>query len=256
MLESVIANKDEQYISLLFSCSRVLVLPRKAMTDYEDLFLSRIPVLVRVFFDSGLVEFSMPTYSEPIAGEFGYEYQAPKRYQQAFESAYKVLKSITDAPLTNIRYSELPKWFEQEYSAVDMGWKIVPRDDADFDLTQNYIPLKDIIDGFMSSLDTKCTSMGRAHKLEGIDLYHVFRSLQNESHTHTMVQRIPFGSRKGALVLTVFFGSKEADYYPIILLDSSPSVSMLDNLRDAITELRSAIIEDTYSISSLLIDEN
>jgi hypothetical protein len=226
------------------------------MNDHEDLFLSRVPVLVRIFFDSGLVEFSMPTYSEPIAGEFGYEYQAPKRYQQAFESAYKVLRSISDEPLVQIRYSELPRWFEQEYSAIDMGWKIVPRDDADFDLTQNYIPLKDIIDGFMSSLDTRCASMGRAHKLEGIDLYHVFRSLQNESHTHTMVQRVPFGARKGGLVLTVFFGSKQALYYPVILLDSTPSDIMVNNLRTAIMELRSAVIDDIYSINSLLVDEN
>lgn len=255
-LESVKAFKEEKVFSLLCSCCRALVLPEEKMIDHDSLFLARIPVLIRIFFDLGLVEFSMPLYSEPIAGQFGYEFQAPKRYQQAFQSAYSVLRGLTDSPLNQISYPELPTWFEQKYDAEDMGWKILPRDDADFDLTQNCVPLKEIIDGFMYTLESECTALGRNHILEGIDLYHVFRSLQTKSHTHTMVQRIPFGQRGGGLVLTVYYGTRGAQYYPVILLDTLPTDVMLGNLRDAISELRNASVESQYSINSLLVDLN
>ena len=253
-LESITSFKENNSFSLLCSCSRVLASPGEKNIDHGSLFLCRIPILIRIFFELDLVELSMPFYSEPIARDFDYEFQAPKRYQQAFDSAYSVLRNITDAPLTRIRYSELPSWFEQEYSAEDMGWKILPHDDADFDLTQNFIPLKDIINGFMSSLNSNCTSMGKSHKLEGVDLYHVFRALQTESHTHTMVQRVPFGDRGGTLVLTVFFGAKTAEYYPIILLAKTPTGTMLDKLREAVSSLRDAEIFDKYTINSLLVD--
>ncbi|MCW5203374.1 hypothetical protein VU12_10590 [Desulfobulbus sp. US4] len=253
-LESITSFEKDNYFSLLCSCSRALLNPSEKHIGYENLFLCRIPVLIRVFFKLGLVEFSMPCYSESIAKDFGYEHQAPKRYQQAFESAYSVLRNITDAQLPGIRYAELPSWFEQEYSAEDMGWKILPHDDADFDLTQNCIPLKDILDGFMSSLDSNCTLMGKSHKLEGVDLYHVFRALQTESHTHTMAQRVSFGDRGGTLVLTLFFGAKTAQYYPIILLEKTPTDTMLDNLREAVSSLRDAKISNKYTINSLLVE--
>lgn len=255
-LESVKSNNADRIISLLFSCTRALVNPMETMSEYTNLFLARVPVLIRVCFNLGLVEFSVPTFSEPIAGSFNYEVQAPKRYQQAFQSAYKTLRTLTDCPLTPLRYSELPAWFEQEYDAKDMGWKIAPRDDADFDLTQNLIPLKDIIDGFMRTLERQCTAMGRSHKLEGVDLYHVFRSLQNESHTHTMVQSVPFGQRGGELILSIYYGIKGASYYPVILLSNPPTEPKLDNLRDAVSKLREATIDDRYAINTLLVDDN
>jgi hypothetical protein len=252
-LESVKEYDADNVISLLFSCSRALVRPNVNFKSHEDLFLSRIPVLVRLFFELNLVEFSMPLYSEPIANSFGYEYQSPRRYQQAFDIAKIVLQEISGVPLVSIRYSDLPKWLEQDYNAEDMGWKILPQDGADFDLTQNYIPLKEIINDFMSSLDAKCVLLGRQHKLHGIDLYHIFRSLQTDSHTHTIVQRIPLGARRGNVVLAVFFGTRDALYYPIILIEREPSDVMLDKLRKAVSLLSDAIINDQYTINSLLV---
>lgn len=255
-LESVKANNSEEIVSLLFSCTRVLVNPMDAYSDYSNLFLARVPVLIRVLFEFGLVEFSVPSFAEPIAQNFGYEIQSPKRYQQAFQIAYRVLQDLADCPLTQIRYSELPSWFEQAYNAEDMGWVIIPRHEADFDLTQNVVPLKDIIDGFVESLDQQCKAMEKTHKLQGVDLYHVFRSLQRESHTHTMLQRVPFGQRGGGLTLTVYYGKRDAEYYPVILLSNLPSEIMFGNLRDAISELSDAEIEERYEISSLFVEDN
>lgn len=255
-LESVKSNDSEEIVSLLFSCTRALVNPMEAYSDYSNLFLARVPVLIRVLFEFGLVEFSIPSFAEPIAQNFGYEFQSPKRYQQAFQIAYRVLQDLTGCSLTQIRYSELPSWFEQEYNAEDMGWVIIPRDEADFDLTQNVVPLKDIINGFVETLDQQCIAMGKTHKLQGVDLYHVFRSLQRESHTHTMLQRVPFGQRGGGLTLTVYYGKRDAEFYPVILLSNLPSETMLENLRDAISELSDAEIEDRYEISSLFVEDN
>lgn len=252
-LESVKINESDKIVSLLCSCSRALVNPLDAYSDYRNLFLARVPVLVRVLFEFNLVEFSMPSFSEPIASNFGYEVQSPKRYQQAFQSAYKVLRDLAGCPLTKIKYSKLPGWFEQEYEAEDMGWVIIPRDEADFDLTQNVVPLKDIIGSFIQTLNQQCKAMGKTHQLQNIDLYHVFRSLQSESHTHTMLQRIPFGQRGGGVTLTVYYGNKNAEYYPIILLRNLPSGAMLRNLRDAISKLRKAKIENRYAISTLFL---
>jgi hypothetical protein len=255
-IESVKGDKDKGIVSVLFSCTRALVNPSETMADFTNLFLARVPILVRVFFNLDLVEFSVPLFAEPIASSFNYEVQTPKRYQQAFQTVAVQLQNLTDTPLKPIRFSKLPAWFEQEYNAKDMGWKIAPRDEADFDLTQHLIPLKDIVDGFISTLDRECTAIGRSHILEGVDLYHVFRSLQTESHTHTMVQKVPFGQRGGGLVLSVYYGIKNALYYPVILLSNPPTESMLDNLRDAVSKLEAAEIVDRYTINTLLVAED
>lgn len=255
-LESVKTDEGDEIVSLLFSCTRALVNPSEAMLDFSSLFLSRVPVLARVFFKLGIIEFSIPCYAEPIAAHFNYEIQAPKRYQQAFQTAYKALRDLVPHSLASIRYKDLPLWFEQKYHAKDMGWKIAPLDHADFDLTQNLIPLKDIIDGFITTLNRECSRSGRTHKLQDVDLYHVFRTLQSESHTHTMVQNVPFGQRGGGVTLSVYYGAQDAEYYPVVLLSSAPTEVSLENLREAVSTLRSADMDNPYAINSLFIDES
>lgn len=252
LLESVKLFNDEQIVSMLFSCTRVLVCPHETMTE-SNLFLARIPILIQVHFTQKNIEFSMPSFCEPVAEKFGFEMQAPVRYQEAFSSAHNKLLELVPYALKSIRFDDLPLWLESKYEASDMGWKIAPQIEADFDLTQNIIPLKEILDNFISTLNRECETRGVTHKLQGIDLYHVFRSLKDESYTYSMVQKVPLGKRGGGLLLSILYGGHNAQHYPIVLL-ANPHQITVDNLREAVSKLYMARIENPYSIDSLFVD--
>lgn len=253
LLESVKLFEEQKIVSMLFSCTRALVCPDEMMTDNSNLFLARIPVLIKIHFSKRVIEFSMPIFSEPIAEEFGYVQQSPIRYQQAFHSAYVEFLRLIPHSFMSIRFNDLPLWLESNYDAKDMGWKIAPQVEADFDLTQNLIPLKDILDNFVSTLNKECENRGATHQLQDINLYHVFRSLKDESYTYSMVQKVPFGKRGGGLILSILYGRQDARHYPIILLANASEIAV-ENLRDAVSKLFRARINNPYSIDSLFVE--
>ena len=136
-----------------------------------------------------------------------------------------------------------------------MGWQINPQENSDMNLTQSVVPLKKVITFFIDSLEKHCESVGKNHKLEGVDLYKVFRTLQSRSHTSRMVQNVALGKRGGKVLITVNYGSIGSQYSPILTFNKVPTKVMLDNLRNTISDFKGATVLKPYDVSILYKDE-
>jgi len=252
LLESIyVRDMIGDTVSLVFSCSRCLRVPRGSQDTYEDLFLARIPVIVRVLLRHRLVEVSMPTFCEPSSFTEGTSPLIPYRYQNVFWSARAQLASILPFKLRPIYFSDLALYLETREGARDMGWMIEPQDQAELDLKQGLIPLKDIFDDFSDKLRQEAARRGRSHPLAGIDLYILFRALKEESYTSLCVLDAPLGPRGGSVLMQTLYGRPDTERDPILLVQNYRE-DVADRLRHAVDQSQTADdLENPYNLDAL-----
>lgn len=220
-LESILIRSDEKIISLLFSCSRVLLLPDGRPGNFEDYFLARVPLLVRFMFAHGLLEISMPTFSDVLGLGAGWSNTTPERYQAIVMALLARLKTIIPGDFIAVQFKKVTLFLETELKAIDMGWRIEPQPEATFDFTQGALPLKRILEALSGSLNTECQKRGLPLPLDGKNLYNVFRALKEQSYTYSLLLQGPLARSGGNVKTSTLYGRRNTGYLPIVLLEKN-----------------------------------
>ncbi|MFX1485029.1 MAG: hypothetical protein ACFFCP_17765 [Promethearchaeota archaeon] len=250
-LESVhIPNSTDSIISLLFSCTRVLIIPGGQPGSFEHFFLTRIPVIVRILYRYGLVEVTMPIFSEPACIPSDSSHRLPDKYQVINLSTRSALVNIVPYQLRPVNFPQVTLYLETCVGAVDMGWRIEPLREAEFDLTQGTIPLKKILTSFSESLRDECSKQGLVHPLTEIDIYQVFRALKEQSYTYSFVLDAPLGHREENILLQTFYGPPNSGYDPVLLIPKFASI--VEKVREVIQQSQIVNITNPYNLKSLL----
>ncbi len=247
-LESININRDDNIVSLLFNCTRVLVKPEGNQANFEDYFLARIPVIVRVLFEHSLIEISMPTFSEPWA--LFSNSNIPTRYQFIVDSALTEYLNIVPFSFNSLNFKNFTLFLEKEFNAIDMGWKIEPQHEAAFDLTQGVISLRDILNNFSTSFKEECKSRGKDHPLSKIDLYQIFRALKEQSYTYSLVLQTPIGDRGGHFKVSVLNGLPNTHYLPIIIIPKNRK-SVINCIRHSVNKSQTEKIDNPYVLDAI-----
>jgi hypothetical protein len=249
-LESVRVCDSGDTVSLLFSCTRVLVIPEGQPHNFQDLFLARIPVVVRVLFRTQLIEISMPPFSEPAGLYPSTPSKVPERYQVVIQSGQAQLIGVVPYSPRGVSYRNITLYLETCLKAVDMGWRIEPSNETVFDLTQGLIPLREILDSFSQSLAKECADRKIDDPLSRINLYHVFRALKDQSHTYSLILRAPIGQRGGNVLLSTLYGPRNSGYVPLLLLGKT-NAGIMKHLREAVNQSQITGVENPYDLSTL-----
>ena len=246
-LESILIDRNTQAVSLLFSCSRILLLPEGRQSSFEDYFLARIPVLVRFLFSDGLVEISMPTFCDVYGLGTGWSNTTPEKYQSIVLTLLARLRSIVSVDLVAIQFKKVTLLLETGFSAIDMGWRIEPQPEATFDLTQGALPLRRILEALSDSLDTECKRRGLPLPFDGRNLYNVFRALKEQSYTYSLLLQAPLGRSGGKVRALTLYGRPNTGNLPIILLDKNDKY-ISEKLREAVCRSQVEEIENPYDL--------
>lgn len=249
-LESILICQDTDIASLLYSCSRILVAPNGEPGDYNFYFLARIPVLVRLLFNYGLIEISMPTFAEPV-GTTPHTERIPERYQRIVFQVNAKLQELIPISLNSIDYGKVSLYLETVLYAQDMGWHIAPQSTADFNLTQRLIPLRDIFDDFQESLAQACSRREMISPLAEINLYKVFRALKEQSYTYAFELNAPIGSRGGNFRVSALYGEQDSEHNPIFWVPKNND-NVAGSLREAIKLSRHTHVPNPYDLDALL----
>jgi hypothetical protein len=246
-----IYSPDSKTISILFSCTRILSVPYKSGVDNENYFLARIPLVLKIFFDDRLMEFSLPYFSELISFS-GWNRGFPARYQEIIDNAIMFLmqKLILTSFPTLLDLKKLSLFLEVEKGADDMGWKIAPQEEAEFDLTHNVIPLRDILRNFTDSIRREAAKRQTSHPLAEIDLYQAFRALKETSYTYQMVLDAPIGARGGSCKLSIAYPNPNDSYLPLVIFPKI-NANNIGIFRDAVVTFQKKDIENPYDLHSL-----
>lgn len=249
-VESIKYEKTESAITILTSCTRVLMSPNSNSTAYENCFLCRIPALIKFIFERELIELTFPYFYEPLSGFMRVTGERPARFQELCGELINIVFNLTGEKFSIIDFEKFILHLELNCNAEDMGWQFEPQESASFDLKQNVIPLKKIFDSFNKNLDLECKALGKNNPLENVDLYHYFRALKEQGYTCQMVQSAPLGPRGGKVLLSLMNG--ERDSFPPILFLSDRSGSIYNNLQQEIQKSQEILISNPYKISNLL----
>ncbi|MBN2267224.1 MAG: hypothetical protein JW725_02680 [Candidatus Babeliaceae bacterium] len=250
-LESVRVFDSDDTVSFLFSCTRVLVVPDGETRSLEHLFLARIPVIVRYLFRYALVEISIPHFSEPAGFSTNSSHRTPERYQAITTYTRSELQQILPHRIRAINFAKLTLYLEAHCDAVDMGWRIEPQEEAEFDLTQSLIPLKKILGSFSKQLKDECQRRGRNDLLSGLNLYQVFRALKEDSYTYSLVLQAPIGRRGGEYLISALYGPRNAAGDPILFVPDN-NRSVIESIRDAVNQSQIVEIINPYDLDALL----
>ena len=252
-LESVFASSENESVSILYSCTRILIQPDKPQGDYSNWFLARIPVLLRIIFDHRIAEFSLPRFSEPTSPE-GWSNKIPLRYQIAIDSAANEFLQLIGYQFDPINHNKLTLFLEERFNAQDLGWKIAPLETAEFNLEQNVIPLKRILEQFSESLNNEIKRRNLNHPLSKVDLYKLFRALKEKSYTFSLVLLVPLGVRGGSIKMTVLYGNQDSHYLPVIVLSHNDE-NVVNSLRRTIVESQQEELNNPYDLGALLSEQ-
>jgi hypothetical protein len=252
-LESTRVDRDRNTLSLLFSCTRILVVPDAQYSSVENYFLARVPVMVRLLFDYELVEISMPAFSEVSGATTGAAHRMPERYQLTVENAIAAAIQILPGPkgLRTISFQKVMLYLEQNMNAQDMGWKIEPEHEAAFDL-RGLVPLKNVLNNFSESLKAECIKRGiPSHPLANTDLYRIFRALKEQSYTYLLVLDAPVRSRGGGQSISALYGPENSLYPPVLWI---PGIDrfIAEAIRGAVRESQVVQVSNPYDLNSLL----
>ncbi len=248
-LESV--KEEDDCLSFLFSCTRVLAIPESGGASYEDYFLARIPVLIRVLFNKSLLEISMPFFFEPLKVDSRSIINIPDRFQLIVESALLKFMKIFQYEFKPVNFRKFTMFLETEYSAEDYGWRIEPLTEAAFDLTQGVIPLKNILTKFSNSINRECERRKINHPIQQIDLYKLFRAIKEESYTYSMVLKAQLGKRKGDYIFSVLYGAPNSKYFPLIVINKNRE-SVAKNIWEAMADSQKMRYRNPYKLTKLL----
>lgn len=249
-LESIHIDTTDQIISLLFSCSRVLLLPDGRHGSFEDYFLARVPILVRLIFPLGLLEISMPTFSDVVGVNPEWSNTVPERYQTIVVTLLARIKTIISGEFTAVDFKKVTLFLETRFQTTDMGWKIEPQAEATFDFTQGAVPLKKILEVLSNSLKDECRRRRLPFPLERTNLYNVFRALKEQSYTYSLLLQGPLGRLGGTVKASTLYGRPNTGYLPIIMLDKNDR-HISDKLREAVCRSQLEEIENPYDLDSI-----
>lgn len=249
-LESTLIDREANELSLLFSCTRILVIPDAPYRSVEYYFLARIPVVMRLLFDCGLIEVSMPFFAEAPKAVPDESSRTPERYQRTVRNARAAsVQYLPDAP-TAFSFRKFTLYLEQELGAKDMGWEIEPQHQAAFDL-HGLIPLKEVLDNFSEGLQAECARRGiESHPLADVDLYATFRAIKERSYTYLLVLQAALGPRGGQYNVSTLYGPENSDYTPILWVQGN-SRQVAESLREAAANSQTAEIGNPYDLDSL-----
>lgn len=250
-LESVRFFKEDRILSLLYSCTRILMSPESDSKAHSNCFLARIPVVVRFIFDRQLIEISFPLFYEPLANIMKVEGKYPTRFQQIFEQINVKLVNLLGTPLGGVNFDKIPLHLEVNCGAEDMGWQIEPQVAASFDLKQNVVPLKQIFDSFIHNLELECKSLRKTNPLNNINLYSIFRALKEQGYTLQMIQSVPFKQRGARTKVSLINGERNSGMPPFLFVPESRA-DILKNLRMEVWNSQIVKVENPYSIVALL----
>lgn len=249
-IESVKHYKTEKIVSILASCTRVIISPNSKSTAYDNCFVCRIPTIIKFLFDRQLVELSLPYFYEPLAGAMRVEGGHPARFQEICNQLISRISSVTGESLGAINFDNVVLHLESNCGATDMGWQIEPQESASFDLKQNVIPLKQIFESFTDTLKVECDAYGIKNPLEKVQLYEIFRALKEQGYTCQMVQSVPLGSRGGKVLISLLNGDRNST--PPIFHLSDRGYNTIQKLRMEVWKSQKVKIENPYVISNLL----
>jgi hypothetical protein len=252
-LESVLINSDSNSASLLFSCTRVLLVPEGRQGRFEDYFLARVPVLARFLFSSRLLEISMPEFWEVSIAGYTSHTAWPERYQIIIETVMASLVMLTSQSPIMIDFKKLTLFLETVLGAKDMGWKIEPEAEAAFDLTQSVVPLRKILKTFSDSLEAECKRRGITSPLAGADLYNLFRALKEQSYTYSLVLEGGFGRRGGSVRTSAIYGHRQHCAF-LWLARNDEHISRI--LQDAVCRSQTEEMTNPYDIASLITEKH
>lgn len=250
-LESIQVDRIGSSVSFLFSCNRVLLCPDGQQNNFEDYFLARIPVRATFLFALGLLEISMPFFSEVHGAALVEATNVPARFQFIIRSFEKYFSGVIDDNLIPIKFNLFTLFMETKLGAADMGWKIAPQEEAAFDLTQGVVPLRQILDVFSQSLQAEYKSRKKAYPFEEMSLYNIFRALKENSYTYSLVLEAALGKKKGAVRIATLYGRPDNTYTPVVLLDRNDKY-IANQLRDFVQRSQIERIENPYDIDYIM----
>jgi hypothetical protein len=157
---------------------------------------------------------------------------------------------IVPYPLNRINFPKITLYLETYLAAIDMGWRIGPAQEAEFNLTQGLIPLRDILEGFSRSLARECSDRNLENPFADLNLYEVFRTLKEQSYTYSFVLRTPLGVRHGKILLSTLYGLPDSGEEPILLVQGNDE-GVMENLRNAVKESQVAELDNPYDLETL-----
>lgn len=254
-LEHIAFDTSSQIASFVFGHTRIMRQPDARGGDYTKWAVVRVPIVARILFGHGLVEFALPNVAEPVTEAFGDEQQFPDRAFESMSSAIGAFSDIFPEEPKRIDASRVLDYMEQCRSAHDMGWYIVrpvPTHgaNAEFDMKQPAVPLKLILDEFAEGIARECKRRKLENKLEGINLYKVFRALKATSHTVSMILEMKLGPADDEVRLTCFLGSQNDTNDAIFYVIGKFGANALKGLREAVALGCSLTLADPYALEN------
>lgn len=264
-LEAVSVRGNEA--TLCFGQLRVLARAHAHSYSLEDLVIVRVPTVVTLLFDLGIMEVALPPFAEapmPYHHVANFPQSFPKRAFKAVEMVTTALvtEGCLPGPPVRIPRNNLMIHLETTRAGEDLGWDIerMTGTQGEFDTTQSRrTPLKGILENFTQELREKCEQGGFINPLIGadgkpVDLYRLFRVLKAESHTNSMDLGVELGKRGGRVELTAFYGRDQDAYPPLYFALTKLTEASRASLREAAAEARNAGkgLKDPYDISKTL----
>jgi hypothetical protein len=258
-LESVYFPSREDRVSMVYAQSRVMWLPDHGSYDHTGMFVARIPIVLNLLFNHRIVEVAMPAFAEPTLGYHDSDnpQSFPGRAFRSLGNVWDLFQKGARVPspgkMTRIKGDSLLLYLEQQCGAKDFGWDIERVADGGKLNTKQpaRIPLKGILDTFMSELAAKCKAGGFKNPLQGRNVYNIFRTIKSESHTLSMVLGVPRKGGGDPLQISGFFGAADAGSDGIYdMIGSDFSEIDREGIRDAVAKLRVTKLDDPYSINN------
>lgn len=252
-LEHMAFDASSQIVSFVFGHTRIVRQPDARGGDYTQWAVVRVPIVARILFGLGLVEFALPNVAEPVTEAFGDAQQFPIRVYESMRSAIEAFSDIFPEEPERIDASRVLDYMEQCKSAHDMGWYIVrpvPTHgaNAEFDMSQPAVPLKLILDEFADGIARECRRLKLENKLAGIDLYKVFRALKATSHTVSMILEMKLGPADDEVRLTCFLGSQSNANDAVFYVIGEFGADALKGLREVVATGCSLTLADPYAL--------
>lgn len=251
----------ENRVTFCFGQLRVLSKMRAHSYSVDDLAVVRVPTVVTLLFDLGIMEVALSPFAEapmPYHGE-AFPKAFPHRAFKAVEMCLTALQreEYIPGPPVKIPRNNLMIYLETKLHGEDLGWDIerMSGEHGEFDTTQSRrVPLKKILTDFTVELADKCEQGGYVDPLKGQDLYKLFRVLKSESHTLSMDLGVDIGKKGGRVELTAFYGKDEDTFPPLYYAMTKFTKASRDALREAASESMKAgkNLKDPFDITTTL----
>lgn len=254
------ASIDGPRITFVCSVLRIVRRPEADTEADDDLMVVRIPILVSLLFDLGVIEISMPKFAEPPLPYHSSKLpQAlPGRMFAAAETTVNMLVSeqFIPGPPGQLPPNNLMILLETERKGEDLGWdaeRLKGMKGKFNTIQRGRVALKAILTEFSEELRSKCSSLGVPNPIGDTDLYAIFRALKSSSHTISMDMGVNLGKRNGRIEISAYYGQDGEGHDPIYWVMNGFNVDSREALRQAVREASlKKDLEDPYAIGKVL----